>query len=44
LGALPLDLSVRIAGDSGTPAALSDAAVAKAYSDLAGGLIASNIA
>lgn len=44
LGALPLDLSVRIAGDSGTPAALSDGAVAQAYSDLAGGLIASNIA
>ena len=44
LGALPLDLSVRIAGDSGTPAALSDGAVAQAYSDLASGLIASNIA
>jgi ATP-binding protein involved in chromosome partitioning len=44
LGALPLDLSVRIAGDSGIPAALSDGAVAQAYSVLAGGLIASNIA
>ena len=44
LGALPLDLSVRIAGDSGTPAALSDGAVAQAYSDLAGRLVSSNIA
>ena len=44
LGALPLDLSVRIAGDSGIPVALSDGPVAQAYSDLAAGLIKSNIA
>ena len=44
LGALPLDLSVRIAGDSGIPVALSDGPVAQAYSDLAAGLIISNIA
>ena len=44
LGALPLDLSVRIAGDSGIPVALSDGPVAQAYSDLAAGLITSNIA
>ena len=44
LGALPLDLSVRIAGDSGIPVALSDGPVAQAYIDLAAGLITSNIA
>ena len=44
LGALPLDLSVRIAGDSGIPVALSDGPVAQAYIDLADGLITSNIA
>ena len=44
LGALPLDLSVRIAGDSGIPVALSDGPVAQAYNDLAAGLITSNIA
>ena len=44
LGALPLDLSVRIAGDSGIPVVLSDGPVAQAYSDLAAGLIISNIA
>jgi len=44
LGSLPLDLSVRLAGDSGTPVAMGDGPVAQAYADLAAGLIASDIA
>jgi len=44
LGSLPLDLSVRLAGDSGTPVAMADGPVAQAYADLAAGLIASDIA
>ena len=44
LGSLPLDLSVRLAGDSGTPVAMGDGPVAQAYADLASGLIASDIA
>ena len=44
LGSLPLDLSVRLAGDSGTPVAMGDGPVAQAYADLAAGLLASDIA
>ena len=44
LASLPLDLSVRIAADSGIPAAVTGGHVAKAYDDLAIGLISSNIA
>lgn len=40
LGALPLDLDVRIAGDSGTPAAVGDGAPAQAYATIARRLIA----
>ena len=44
LASLPLDLSVRIAADSGIPAAVAGGHVAKAYDDLAMRLISSNIA
>ena len=44
LGSLPLDLSVRLAGDSGTPAAAGDGPMAQAYAELARRLIASDIA
>ena len=40
LGALPLSLDVRLAGDAGTPVALSEGAVAEAYTQLAKRLIA----
>jgi ATP-binding protein involved in chromosome partitioning len=39
-----LDLDVRLAGDSGTPAAAGDGSMAQAYAELARGLIASDIA
>jgi ATP-binding protein involved in chromosome partitioning len=39
LGALPLDLSVRVAGDSGTPIAAGDGPVAQAYGALAQRLV-----
>ena len=44
LGELPLDLSVRLAGDSGTPIAAGDGPVAEAYAQLAKGLVAGGIA
>ncbi|MFT3689295.1 P-loop NTPase [Paenirhodobacter sp.] len=40
LGALPLDLDVRIAGDSGTPAAAGEGPVAEGYAAIAQRLIA----
>ncbi|HEY0212638.1 MAG TPA: Mrp/NBP35 family ATP-binding protein [Paenirhodobacter sp.] len=40
LGALPLDLEVRLAGDAGTPAAAADGAAATAYAAIAQELIA----
>ncbi|KEO51481.1 Mrp/NBP35 family ATP-binding protein [Thioclava pacifica] len=40
LGALPLDLDVRLAGDAGTPAAAGEGIAADAYAALAEGLIA----
>ena len=40
LGELPLDLSVRLAGDSGTPIAAGDAPIAEAYAALAARLVA----
>ena len=40
LGELPLSLDVRLAGDSGAPVALGDSAVARAYGQLARGMIA----
>ncbi|MGY8791623.1 MAG: P-loop NTPase, partial [Pseudomonadales bacterium] len=44
LGALPLDLSVRVAGDSGTPVAAGTGSVAQAYADLASKLVSTGIA
>ena len=44
LGALPLELDVRLAGDSGTPVALGEGATAQAYAQLAGRLIADGVA
>jgi ATP-binding protein involved in chromosome partitioning len=44
LGSLPIDLETRLAGDSGTPIATGDGPVAKAYAQLAKGLVAGGIA
>ena len=44
LGELPLDLSVRVAGDAGTPIAAGDGPVAQAYAALAARLIAGGMA
>ena len=44
LGEVPLDLSVRLAGDSGRPVALGDGPVAAAYARLADRLIGGNLA
>lgn len=40
LGALPIDLDTRLAGDAGTPVAVGEGAMAQAYAALAQGLIA----
>ena len=39
LGALPIDLDTRLAGDSGTPVAAGDGPVAEAYAVLAQNLV-----
>lgn len=44
LGALPLDLAVRLAGDAGTPVAAGDGPVAAAYAELAQRLVAGGMA
>ncbi|MGV3693701.1 MAG: P-loop NTPase [Paracoccus marcusii] len=44
LGALPLELEVRLAGDSGRPVALGDGAVSEAYARLADRLVKGGIA
>ena len=44
LGALPLDLATRQAGDAGRPVALGEGIVAEAYSKLATGLIQGGMA
>ncbi len=44
LGALPIDLETRLAGDSGTPIAAGDSDMAKAYAQMAKGLIDGGIA
>jgi ATP-binding protein involved in chromosome partitioning len=44
LGELPLDLSVRLAGDSGTPVAAGDGPIAEAYDRLAARLVAGGMA
>ena len=43
LGALPIDLDTRLAGDNGKPVALSGGAVAIAYGKIADGFIASGL-
>lgn len=44
LGAVPLELDIRIAGDSGTPIAASDTLVAKAFADIARRLVDGGLA
>ena len=44
LGALPLDLETRLAGDAGVPIAVGEGAMAQAYAQIARGLIAGGIA
>ncbi|HMO08703.1 MAG TPA: Mrp/NBP35 family ATP-binding protein [Paracoccaceae bacterium] len=44
LGELPLDLSVRLSGDAGTPVAAGQGPVAEAYARLAAGLVAGGMA
>ena len=44
LGALPIDLETRLAGDAGTPVAAGEGAMARAYARIAQGLIAGGIA
>ena len=44
LGELPLDLSVRLAGDAGTPIAAGDGPMAQAYARLAARLVAGGMA
>lgn len=44
LGALPIDLETRLAGDSGTPIAAGDGMMAKAYARIAEGLVQGGMA
>jgi ATP-binding protein involved in chromosome partitioning len=44
LGTLPIDLETRLAGDGGTPVAAGDSAMAKAYGQIAEGLIKGGMA
>jgi ATP-binding protein involved in chromosome partitioning len=44
LGALPIDLETRLAGDAGRPVAAGDGAIAQAYGQIAKGLIAGGMA
>ena len=44
LGALPIDLETRLAGDGGTPVAAGEGAMARAYAQIARGLIAGGMA
>jgi ATP-binding protein involved in chromosome partitioning len=44
LGALPLEIETRLAGDAGLPVALGDGPAAKAYADLAARLVAGGMA
>ncbi|MEM9637249.1 MAG: Mrp/NBP35 family ATP-binding protein [Pseudomonadota bacterium] len=44
LGALPIDLETRLAGDGGTPIAVGDGAMAQAYARIADGLIKGGMA
>jgi ATP-binding protein involved in chromosome partitioning len=44
LGALPIDLDTRLAGDGGTPIAAGESPMAEAYAQLARGLVAGGMA
>ncbi|MDA1285780.1 MAG: P-loop NTPase, partial [Proteobacteria bacterium] len=44
LGEIPLDISVRLAGDGGTPIAVGDGPIADSYVAIAKGLIERGIA
>ncbi|MEX0305134.1 MAG: Mrp/NBP35 family ATP-binding protein [Leisingera sp.] len=44
LGALPIDLETRLAGDSGTPVAAGEGAMAQAYARIAEGLVKGGMA
>ncbi|MFS4582617.1 Mrp/NBP35 family ATP-binding protein [Phaeobacter sp. C3_T13_0] len=44
LGALPIDLETRLSGDSGTPIAAGESAMAEAYAKIAEGLIGGGMA
>ncbi len=44
LGALPIDLETRVAGDGGTPIAAGDGPMAQSYAQIAKGLIAGGLA
>jgi ATP-binding protein involved in chromosome partitioning len=44
LGALPIDLETRLAGDGGTPVAATEGAMADAYAEMARGLVARGLA
>jgi ATP-binding protein involved in chromosome partitioning len=44
LGSLPIDLDTRLAGDAGTPIAAGDSVMARAYGQIAQGLIAGGMA
>lgn len=44
LGALPIDLDTRLAGDAGAPIATTDSAMADAYRQIARGLVAGGMA
>ncbi|MGH1578268.1 P-loop NTPase [Planktotalea sp.] len=44
LGALPIDLETRLAGDAGTPIAAGEGVMAQAYADLARGLVEGGMA
>ncbi|MCP4818501.1 MAG: Mrp/NBP35 family ATP-binding protein, partial [Shimia sp.] len=44
LGALPIDLDTRLAGDGGTPIAAGDSDMAQAYARIADGLVRGGMA
>lgn len=44
LGAIPLELDIRLAGDSGTPIAATDSPVAEVYADIARRLVGGGLA
>ena len=44
LGAIPLELDIRVAGDNGTPIAATDSNVATVYADIARSLVEADLA